>query len=94
MVEQYQIINQRVQKDITTIIERDAMLKGEITQLSNSKCDCGNDNTTGWNFPVLCVILFPVLIFLYYMWGYFHFDFLNLITALLDVGAKLNCFWA
>jgi hypothetical protein len=60
MVKQYQLNNQGVQNDITAVIKKDAMLNGEITQLSNLKCDCENENTTQWSFPVLCTLLFPL----------------------------------
>jgi hypothetical protein len=57
MLEQYQVSNQALQKEITVVIEKDAILKGEITQLSNSKCDCENiSGVTSWPFPVICLI--------------------------------------
>jgi hypothetical protein len=92
MVEQYQIINQRVQKDITTIIERDATLKGEITQLSNSKCDCENENTTPlWTFPVLCTLLVPLvyLALVAFMMNGNEFY----LDIMMTIGLVLHCFW-
>jgi len=57
LIERYQVNNQVVQKEITAVIEKDATLNGEITQLSNSKCDCGdNTGVTSWSFPVICLI--------------------------------------
>jgi hypothetical protein len=57
LLERYQVSNQVVQKEITAVIEKDATLNGEITQLSNSKCDCGNNTgVTSWSFPVICLI--------------------------------------
>jgi hypothetical protein len=99
MIEQYQFGNERMQKEINAVIEKDANLKREITQLSASECDCENENTS-WNFPIICMILFPI----------FYFDFLllllveaglhypayllNILLAiLLYIGSALNCFW-
>jgi hypothetical protein len=57
MIKQYQLINQRVQKEITAVIEKDAALNGKITQLSELKCDCGNDSgIISWTYPVICFI--------------------------------------
>jgi hypothetical protein len=67
MVEQYRVSNQGMQKEITAVIQKDATINGEITQLSNSKCDCENDNTTGWNFPIFCAILSVILLFLIFI---------------------------
>jgi hypothetical protein len=67
MVQQYQLNNQGVQKEITAVIQKDATINGEITQLSNSKCDCENKNTTGWNFPIFCAILSVILLFLIFI---------------------------
>jgi hypothetical protein len=60
IIEKYQVNNQALQKEITGIIEKDATLNREIKQLSNSKCDCGKENTALWHFPVLCSILFII----------------------------------
>jgi hypothetical protein len=102
MINHYREINQGVQKEITAVIEKDATLKGEITQLSNSKCECENKSTIRWNFPVLCNILYPIFIVAEMIW-YSHipppFDaiigiiVLILLTILLPIGSALNCFW-
>jgi len=99
MVEQYQVSNQEMQKEISAIIEKDDTLNGEMTQLSNSKCDCENDNTTRWSYPVLCTILFP-LFYLSLLIGVICQEneilfeivlyFLNIITVLVLL---LNCSW-
>jgi hypothetical protein len=60
IIEKYQVNNQVLQKEITVVIEKDATLNREIKQLSNSKCDCGKENTALWHFPVLCSILFII----------------------------------
>ncbi len=55
MIGKYQFNNQEIQKEFSSVIEKDTTLKGEITQLQNSECDCENDNST--EYPILCGIL-------------------------------------
>jgi hypothetical protein len=38
------------------------MLKGEITQLKDSECECENEKDINWTFPVLCTILFFIFL--------------------------------
>jgi hypothetical protein len=92
MIKHYQVNNQKVQNEISTVIERDAKLKGEITQLSNSKCDCENNNTTHlWNFPILCLLLLP---FEYIAWILFWFaGNAQLNQIVMTIAIALNCFW-
>jgi hypothetical protein len=91
MVEQHQMSNQVVQKEISAVIEKDVTLKREITQLSNSKCDCENANATSWSYPVLCFLLFPLFVFAFALWvTHINTQFVVLIE---NIGAKLNCFW-
>jgi len=92
MVEQYQLNNQVVQKEITAVIEKDATLNREFTQLSNSKCDCENENTTPlWNFPVLCLLLIPFLIIA--LWLAFHGGDTFLGEIIVAIASVLNCSW-
>jgi hypothetical protein len=65
MVEQYQLNNQGLQKEISAVIEKNAKIKEELTQLSDMKCDCESENTTRlWHFPVLCyLVLLPLFLF-------------------------------
>ncbi|HUT00344.1 MAG TPA: hypothetical protein VMY59_08515 [Candidatus Thermoplasmatota archaeon] len=58
MVRQYQLINPVTQQEISAVIEKDATLNGEITQLQNSECDCENESTIDSHFPIICSILF------------------------------------
>jgi hypothetical protein len=95
MVEQYQVNNQGIQNEINGVIEKDVTLNGEITQLSNSKCDCENENTTVWRFPVICLLLLPLTEFVFLIWWFSHYTIFNtLMFSLLAIGAKLNCSWA
>jgi hypothetical protein len=63
MVEQYQLNNQGVQEEISAIIDKDTTFNREINQLSNSECDCENENTTQWSFPVICFIAESIYVF-------------------------------
>ena len=58
MVEQYQFISQGMQKEISAVIEKDATIKAGIFQLQNSECDCENIDTTVWEFPIICMVLY------------------------------------
>jgi len=69
IVGKYQYSNQVMQNEISDVIEKNPTLKGEITKLQNSECDCENENTTVLYFPVLCTILlciFGLGLFLFY----------------------------
>ena len=91
LLERYQLNNQRVQKEITAVIEKDDTINRELTQLSNSKCNCRNNSgVTYWPFPVICSVLGVVVLF---------FLFLTLTIGVGDkilettfiLGQKLNC---
>jgi uncharacterized membrane protein len=62
MVQQHQLIKPAIQKEITAVIEKDAKLKGEITQLSGQSCNCGIESNFTWNFPVLCILVFALFV--------------------------------
>jgi hypothetical protein len=100
ILKQNQMSNQAVQKEISAIIEKDATLKGEMTQLSSVSCDCGNKNTTSWSFPVLCALLSPIVSFcefvivVFYIFFYDYPHYINnFYMILLNIGLKLNCIW-
>ena len=42
MIQKYLLIKPEMQKEISTIIEKNPTLNNEIVQLQNSECDCGN----------------------------------------------------
>jgi len=56
----YQFNNQELQKEITTIFEKDVTLNADIAQLKNSECDCENGTSQYWKFPVVCTLLFSI----------------------------------
>jgi len=70
MIGKYQFNNQGMQKEINAVIEKDATLDREVTQIVNSGCDCDNEQTSSWGFPILCFILnvlmiIPLILFLF-----------------------------
>lgn len=68
MLERYQGSNQDVQRKITTVIEKNITLTTKINELSDVQCDCKKNNTTDWNFPVLCLILLPIALSVGILW--------------------------
>jgi len=70
MIGKYQFNNQEMQKEINTVIEKDTILKAEMTQLKNSECDCESDRAINWSFPVLCsflnvLMIIPLILFVF-----------------------------
>jgi len=58
MVQQYQLINPKIQQKIKDVIENDVTLNTEITLLSSSECDCENDSgLISDSYPIICNIL-------------------------------------
>jgi hypothetical protein len=91
MIERFRGSNHEIQNEINAVIIKDSTLNREITQLLSFKCDCGNENTTSWNFPVLCFLLIPFLwlaLVLYFAGG---ITFLGEIVG--AIGSALHCSW-
>jgi len=57
MVGKYQFGNQEIRRVINTVIEKDVALKEVIVQLQNAECNCDNENSLRWNFPIICELL-------------------------------------
>jgi len=93
LLEQHQMIPKGLQKEIIAVIENDATLNGEITQLSESKCDCGNNTgVTSWSFPVIiCSILISIIFFLYNLAYVLHAEFYNILVILHYLWEIFNC---
>lgn len=99
-LKQYQANNQMMQKEISAIIEKDMTLKDEMMQLSNISCDCGNENSTDWSFPIICLFLYPIVYFsmkwVTLIYAIFHIQpfFISLLCEILtNLGLILHCFW-
>jgi len=91
MIEQYQVSNQDMQKKISVVIEKDTTINAEITQFRNSECNCGNENTTEWRFPIICLLLYPIVICVLMICGLFLGGFS--LGILWGIGLILQCFW-
>ena len=81
LIGKYQFDNQEMQKEISTVFENDKILNTELSQIKDSECDCGNQNTIRWGFPIICTIA----IVLYN----FALLFFNYITLLIGVVALM-----
>jgi len=93
IIGKYQFDNQGIQKEISAVIEKDTTLNGEISQLKSSDCDCESEDTTQWNFRVICtLILFPLygLTRLIEIGYTIYFP----VVIMLIIGSFFNCFWA
>ncbi len=92
VIGKYQFNNQEMQKEISAVIEKNTILNAEITQLKDSECDCENENTIEWSFPILCILLYPFLIVSAILLLLLHYyPFYEFMEAL---AKELNCFWA
>jgi hypothetical protein len=91
ILRQYKFNNLEIQKEINTIIENDKTLNTEITQLKDSECDCENDNMIEWRFPVICLLLYPIVICVLMICGLFLGGFS--LGILWGIGLILQCFW-
>ena len=91
LIEKYSVNNQVMQKEITAVIEKDTILNGKITHLSDSNCNCENKNTLRWNFPILCALLSPLIAVAFILYFFLYLTFLLDILAVID--SILNCGW-
>ena len=96
IAKQHRVIDEEMQSEITAIIENDARLNGEVTQLSSQSCNCGIESNFTWHFPVICSILlvpFFICIILFAM-SYGAAPIANLIGIIICyLAAFLNCRW-
>ena len=100
-LERYQVSYQGMQKEITAIIEENDTLDKEMNQLADVHCDCEKNNSTGWSFPVVCALLFPIGFFTWMLWLFsailFHVElyYIHILWATVaNIGLTLNCSWA
>ena len=70
ILEQNRFNSQEMQQEITAVIEKDATLNREVTQILNSNCDCDNEQTSSWGFPILCSILNVLMIIPLILFGF------------------------
>ena len=101
IIGKYQFNNQEMQKEISAVIEKDATLHREVSQLSNSKCDCDNEKTSFWDIPVYCSILYGLIqitdkFFGFFaglaVWAFYHFlkGFVLVLSAIYYIGYSIE----
>ncbi len=96
IVKQHGVIDQEMQSEITAIIEKDARLNGENTQLSSQSCNCGIVINFTWHFPIICSILAVLIIICAAIWAisYWIQPVVSLIAyVIIILGAILHCRW-
>jgi hypothetical protein len=92
MVRKYQLLNPITQEGINGVIEKDVTIRNEITQLQDFKCDCENDNTKDWRFPVICILLFYPYCVTLAIYALYHI-FYSLLLILESIILIINCEW-
>jgi len=78
--------------DVLQIIEEDSELNDIIVKLKNFDCGCEDESNLKWSFPIICLLLSPLI-------GIFIVFRIKLridlpYDILMVIGLKLNCFWA
>jgi len=91
MIGKYHFNNQDIRKEISAVIEKNLTLNAEINLLQNSECNCEKENTIEWRFPVICLLLYPIVICVLMICGLFLGGFS--LGILWGIGFILNCFW-
>ncbi|VVB61000.1 Uncharacterised protein [uncultured archaeon] len=93
ILERFQLSQKGIQKEISTVIEKNATLTSELKQLSNLNCGCENTNTTYWIFPVLCTLLFPLVLSALIIFVVSGMQIGIPLQIMLAIGTILNCWW-
>jgi hypothetical protein len=90
VIEKYQFSWQEMQKEISA-----APLDRQVTQLTNSECDCDNEQMAFWHFPILCTILQYIGLagFLMTIFGPFPTIGMYMVGICLLLGTILDCYW-
>ena len=92
MIKRYKENNQELQKEISAVIEKDVKLRLKTTQLQYSECDCENENTTSWHFPIVCLLLYPIVFFSLYMMVLLNsYFFFQVLYCLIQIDDTLHC---
>lgn len=93
--------NPKVQKEITTVIEKDRILKTKLIQLKDSECDCDNGITLVWRFPITCSVLSALFWLLYIILERFFYGGVNnegiggmIFFGVFFTAIMFNCQWA
>ena len=103
LIQHHPIMNQEIQKELSSVVQKNFILKGELAQLSNLKCDCEKENTTmSWSFPIICGITIIIIALgeklLYCSFITEHEIILEILILLMVMsiyigGLVLQCWW-
>jgi hypothetical protein len=100
MVQQKQLINPEIQKEINVVIEKDMILKGKITQLSNSNCYCEDENIPYDAYPIICTILYllcigALILTIPFAWfSNMEMFFLIISVIFFEISQRIECKWS
>jgi hypothetical protein len=94
IVGKYQFNNQEIQQEISIAIEKDATLNTEITQLSGAECDCKNLETSNWEFPVICLVLYGLVYISVFIRSFTGIGGALLFYSSFYLAQSLSCPWA
>ena len=93
----FQHLQVSLQKEITDVIENNDALNKSLEKLLDLNCDCENEKTTTWGFPILCTLLFPfwwLFVYLVEVGGNIIYLIAMPIFQILNFLAyKLDCYW-
>ncbi len=101
VIGKYQFNNQEMQKEISAVIENNATLFRKVSQLSNSKCDCDNEQMSFLDFPFYCSILYVLIqivdkFFGFFaglaVWAFYHFleGLVLVLSAIYYIGYSIE----
>jgi len=76
MLQEHQFFTPEMQKEIAAIIEKNATIREEITQLLNT--DCGCEKSKKWGFPIICATILIMMV----LWA-IPMELLMIIIALI-----------
>jgi hypothetical protein len=66
MVRTHQLVTPEIQQEINAVIEKDSVVKDELTQLATS--DCGCEKSIKWGFPIICTTLVVMMGVVLFFW--------------------------
>ena len=62
--------------------------------LSDNIDDLGSESLRLWHFPIICTLLYPIIIFCETMWAFTQETmFFHLTMYILKLGEELGCWW-
>ena len=93
----FQNLQVSLQKEIINVIENNDELNKRLEKLLDLNCDCENEKTTAWKFPILCTLLLPfwyLFVYLVEVGGNIVYLIAMPIFQILNFLAyKLDCYW-